>query len=207
MTSIASPAELTLERLTALEPRYVFFPHWSHRISREIHRRFECVIFHMTDVPFGRGGSPLQNLIANGIYETKVSALRCGEALDAGPVYLKRPLSLHGTAEEIYLRAAGVVETMIVDILSSAPRPRPQRGRATVFRRRRPEDGELSGARTLREAFDLVRMLDADGYPAAFTRVGPFRIEFTRASLKTGAVLADARITLEHSEVEDDQDR
>ncbi len=25
--------------------------------------KFECVCFHMTDVPYGRGGSPLQNLI------------------------------------------------------------------------------------------------------------------------------------------------
>lgn len=207
MTPIVSWADLTLERLNAIGPRYVFFPHWSHRIPGEIHRRFECVIFHMTDLPFGRGGSPLQNLIARGIYETQVSALRCVEKMDAGPVYLKRPLSLHGSAEEIYLRAAGVVEGMIADILKHALRPKPQRGPATVFRRRRPEEGELISAHTLLEAFDLVRMLDADGYPSAFARVGPFKIEFTRASLRTGAVLADARITLANSEVKDDQDR
>ena len=56
----------------------------------------------MTDLPFGRGGSPLQNLITRGISKTKISALRCNEEIDAGPIYLKRPLSLHGSAEEIY---------------------------------------------------------------------------------------------------------
>jgi methionyl-tRNA formyltransferase len=50
-------------------------------------------------------------------------------------------------------------------------------------------------------------MLDAEGYPPAFVRAGPFRIEFTRASLRTGRVLADARITLAKPEVKDDQDR
>jgi methionyl-tRNA formyltransferase len=50
-------------------------------------------------------------------------------------------------------------------------------------------------------------MLDAEGYPPAFVRVGRFRIEFTRASLRTGEVLADARITLSNSEAKDDQNR
>ena len=31
---------------------------------QEIHENYKCIIFHMTDLPFGRGGSPLQNLIS-----------------------------------------------------------------------------------------------------------------------------------------------
>ena len=48
------------------------------------------------------------------------------EDIDEGPVYLKRPLSLEGTAEEIYLRLAGVVADMIEIIVESEPVPRPQ---------------------------------------------------------------------------------
>src|SRR3989339_963082 len=84
---ISNPVELNVERLTELSPRYVFFPHWSHRIPADVFQNFECVIFHMTDLPFGRGGSPLQNLIARGIYETQISALKCVEEVDAGPIY------------------------------------------------------------------------------------------------------------------------
>ena len=57
---------LSLEALRAIDPDFVFFPHWSWLIPEDIHGRFECVIFHMTDVPYGRGGSPLQNLIVRG---------------------------------------------------------------------------------------------------------------------------------------------
>ena len=67
----------------------------------------------MTDLPFGRGGSPLQNLVERGIYETKVSAIRCCKELDGGDVYMKKPLSLWGTAEEIYLRAAELTKEMM----------------------------------------------------------------------------------------------
>jgi methionyl-tRNA formyltransferase len=67
--------DLSLEKLSELKPRYIFFPHWSYIVPEEIFNSFECVIFHMTDLPYGRGGSPLQNLIQRGHRETKISAL------------------------------------------------------------------------------------------------------------------------------------
>ncbi len=193
---LTQPAELTVETLRQLRPRFVFFPHWSYKIDAGVFNQFECVIFHMTDLPFGRGGSPLQNLIARGIYETKISALKCVEGMDAGPVYLKKPLSLHGSAEEIFLRASDVVEGMIVEMLEKPSAPIPQVGEPTLFKRRKPEEGNLAAAQSLEQAFDLIRMLDAEGYPNAFLNVGPFKIEFTRASRKTGQIIADVRISL-----------
>jgi methionyl-tRNA formyltransferase len=194
---IRSPEELTVEHLKTLKPRYVFFPHWSHLIPADVFDNFECVIFHMTDLPFGRGGSPLQNLIARGIYETQISALKCVKDLDAGPVYSKRPLSLHGAAEEIYLRASEIIEKMIVEIIETNPTPVTQAGEPTFFKRRRPEQGNMLDAQSLDQAFDLIRMLDADGYPNAFINVGRWRLEFTRASRKAGSLVADVKITLQ----------
>lgn len=193
---LTQPAELTVETLEKLRPQYVFLPHWSHRIPENVFKNFTCVIFHMTDLPFGRGGSPLQNLIARGIYETKISALRCVEEMDAGPIYLKKPFSLYGSAEEIFLRASEVIENMIVEILEKSPDPMPQEGVPTVFKRRRPEESNLATAQSLEQMFDLIRMLDAEGYPNAFLNVGSFKIKFTRASMKTGQVLADVSISL-----------
>jgi methionyl-tRNA formyltransferase len=44
--------------------------------------------------------------------------------------------------------------------------------------------------------FDMIRMLDADGYPKAFLKVGPFKIEFSRASRSAAQVISDVRISL-----------
>ena len=197
---VSNPHELTLSRLSNLLPRYVFFPHWSHIIKPNIFKAFECVIFHMTDLPFGRGGSPLQNLIARGISKTKISALKCNEEVDAGPVYFKRPLSLHGSAEEIYQRATQEIESMIVKILKTNPAPVPQKGKVTMFKRRKPRQSNLEGIKTLDEAYDLIRMLDADGYPHAFLDLGPFKLHFRRAARKTDQVLAEVSITLRSSD-------
>lgn len=193
---ISDPKELTAAKLASVKPKFIFFPHWSHRIDSNIYGQFECVIFHMTDLPYGRGGSPLQNMIARGIYETKISALRCVEEMDAGPIYLKKPFSLFGSAEEIFLRASTVIEDMIVEMVEKLPEPRPQEGVATVFKRRRYEEGNLASAESLEQAFDLIRMLDAEGYPNAFLNVGPFKIEFNRASMRSDQVLADVRISI-----------
>ena len=157
-----------------------------------------CVIFHMTDLPFGRGGSPLQNLIARGIYETKLSALKCTAQLDAGDIYIKRPLSLWGTAEEIYLRASEITKEMIIQIVKEKPQLHKQQGKPVVFQRRKPSEGDIGNLKSLSEVFDYIRMLDADTYPPAFLDKNNLHIEFTRASLKDGHILADAKIFIKH---------
>ena len=196
VTYLVDREAVTKDNLIAFQPDWVFFPHWSYIIPAEVYENFRCVIFHMTDLPFGRGGSPLQNLIARGIYETKLSAIRCVKELDAGDVYKKVPLSLWGTAEEIYLRAAELTKEMIVDLVLNSTEPVPQSGDIVTFQRRKPEDGNVELCGSLNQVFDYIRMLDADTYPKAFLETEKFRLEFSRASLRENEILADVKITM-----------
>src|SRR5690606_5236056 len=134
-----------------------------------------------TDVPYGRGGSPLQNLIVRGHKETKLSALRCVAEMDAGPVYMKAPLSLVGTAEDILRRAAAETEKMSWRFIAEQPQPIPQTGEVVAFKRRRPADGSLAPLSELEKAYDYIRMLDGEGYPPAFIETEHFHIDFTNA--------------------------
>ncbi len=193
---ITDPEQLTKAHLDTIQPTYIFFPHWSQKVPSDIIVSYECVCFHETDVPYGRGGSPLQNLIVRGKTETVMTALRMVEELDAGPVYDKRPLSLHGLAEEIYIRSARLTFAMIADIVAKKPTPTPQTGEAVTFKRRTPQEGLIpADAPSLDHLFDIVRMLDAEGYPPAYIDYGSFRLEFTRPALRTGALEATVRIT------------
>lgn len=194
--------DLTYEHMKDLHPRYIFFPHWSSIIPEEIYSNFECVIFHMTNLPFGRGGSPLQNLIVRGIYDTVISALRCERGIDAGPIYMKKPLSLYGTAEEIFIRASSVIRDMIRTIIKEQPQPVTQSGEVVVFERRKPQDGNIEPLEDLNQIFDCIRMLDADGYPRAFLQTKHFHLEFQRASLKEGRIVSDVIITKKGGEHE-----
>ncbi|WP_199227662.1 hypothetical protein [Acidovorax sp. HMWF018] len=192
---VRSRDELTIERLEAFGADYVFFPHWSWRIPASVFERFECVIFHMTDVPFGRGGSPLQNLVIRGIENTVLTALRCSQEVDAGPVYLKLPLSTLGTAEEVFIRASFLMLPMMIRIVDERIEPYAQSGEPTFFRRRTPEQGNLQSMSSLTDLHDFIRMLDADGYPHAFLDVGVFRLRFRRSSLSPNSVKADVVFT------------
>ena len=195
LTRIRFKEELSIDRLRLLNPEIIFFPHWSWIIPREIHQNFKCIIFHMTDLPYGRGGSPLQNLIVTGHKETMLSALLCVDELDAGPIYLKRKLSLQGTAEAILVRAAEIIEEMIVEIVGNAITPVPQQGEPLIFKRRKPEDCNIIHLNELEKVYDYIRMLDADGYPPAFLETPFLRLEFNNADLTNDAVFTTVKIT------------
>lgn len=192
--------QLTTEFLNKLQPKFIFFPHWSEIIPEEIFERFESIVFHMTDVPYGRGGSPLQNLISRGIYETKISAIRCVKELDAGAVYLKKNFSLYGNAEEIYLRAERVISDMILEIIEKQPVPVVQEGEVVYFSRRKPHQSNIENLASLEKLFDHIRMLDAEGYPKAYLETPHFRMEFQRASLRRDRIIADVIITPKEKE-------
>ena len=188
--------DFTFEKLREINPQYVFIPHWSYIIPKEIFENYTCVVFHMTDLPYGRGGSPLQNLIVSGHTETKISAIKVEEGLDTGPVYMKRPVELHGTAEEIFIRMASVIKGMIEEIIAEDLHPVAQQGESVVFKRRKPEESNIAQLETLEQLYDYIRMLDCEGYPHAFAEIGNFRLEFTRASVKGDeSIIADVRIT------------
>lgn len=193
---------VTYENIKQYSPRYVFFPHWSYIIPKEVYKKFECVIFHMTDLPFGRGGSPLQNLIVRGIYESKLSAIRCEKELDSGDIYIKRSLSLYGDAEEIYLRAAEMTKEMMIELIKNPIKPREQAGEIVTFKRRKPKDSNLKDLKNINSVFDYIRMLDADSYPNAFLNTENLRLEFERASLRDGYIKADVKIMLRKDEDE-----
>lgn len=162
----------------------LFFPFYSSKIAPQILEAHTCIGFHMTDLPYGRGGSPLQNLIARGFTSTKICAFRMtNEFFDVGPVYLREPMSLHGSAEEIYVRAAYIIGEMIPEVLRKIEaqiEPIPQTGEVVTFRRRTPTQSVIESA-SLDHVFNHIRMLDAEGYPHAFIECDGLRYEFTNA--------------------------
>jgi len=112
------------------------------------------------------------------------------DAIDAGPVYLKRSLSLAGSAEEIFRRLSKLVFSMMAVIVAEQPEPSPQVGDPTFFTRRIPAQSTLPAVRSPQELYDFIRMLDAETYPPAFLEFADWRIEFRQAKLAADGVEA-----------------
>lgn len=169
--------------LNKLQPEIIFIPHWSFIIPESIWKKFTCVVFHMTDLPYGRGGSPLQNLIVRGHSETMISAVKVDKGIDTGDIYCKTPLSLEGSAHKIFERSAPIIAKMIERIIEEQLSPSPQRGTPIHFKRRKEDDGRLNQLSDLEEVYNYIRMLDADGYPNAFIETEHLIIKFKEAKL------------------------
>jgi methionyl-tRNA formyltransferase len=197
---VTKKEDLNPAYISTVNPDYIFFPHWSWVIPESIHENFKCVVFHMTDLPYGRGGSPLQNLIVRGHKTTKISALRAVKECDAGPVYMKKDLDLAGTCEDILKRSSHIIfKDMIPFILEHHPEPEPQTGRVVLFDRRNFDDGDIGQLKSVQKVYDHIRMLDGEGYPRAFIRQekGGLIFEFSDARLDNGEIRAEVRIRCE----------
>jgi len=196
---ITKKADLYSEVINKYRPNYIFFPHWSYIIPKEIYENSNCVIFHMTDLPFGRGGSPLQNLIKRKIKKTRISAIKCISELDAGPIFLKKDLDLTGSAQEIYMRASKIIVDMIKEIITNNIQPTAQVGEVVNFERRKPSQSEMSDINNLEDLYDHIRMLDANGYPKAYINREGINYQFSNAKFSDDGVLhAQVELRVSH---------
>ena len=181
---ISNSEALTEEFIQKINPNYIFFLHWSWIIPKNIYNNFNCVLFHMTDLPYGRGGSPLQNLIMNKVYKTKISAIKVSENIDSGDIYLKENLDIStGSAQDIFKRSSQITfEKMIPEFLSSKLSAKEQSGEIVTFKRRTPEQSSIKTVKdlSLTSLYDFIRMLDGEGYPKAYIEIENIKIEFSQ---------------------------
>jgi methionyl-tRNA formyltransferase len=189
---------------TGINPRYIFFIHWSDKVPKTITDQYECIGFHPSPLPEGRGGTPVQNQIKDGYLFTELTAFRLTDEIDVGPIYLQEYLSLDGTAEEIYINMSELAADMIERIIEENIEPEIQTGFVSQYKRREPHESKInfnnvSGCSylsyTLRDIYDHIRMLDAETYPRAFIELDGFRYTFSRPTLKVGKIVCDVEIT------------
>lgn len=184
---------LTYKTLKEYNPNYVFFIHWSWYIPEEIYNNFNCILFHCADLPHGRGGSPIQNQILDGIIHTKICAIKAEKSIDSGGIYLSKNICLNGSLDEIFIRISDIVfKKMIPEIINNNLKAINQYGAPKIYKRR--TDNKIRESFKLNKIYDFIRMLDGDEYPKAYIEYGKYKIEFSRAALKNDHIIADVKI-------------
>ena len=187
-------------KINNINPKIIFFIHWSKLIPNDIYKKYTCIQFHLADLPKGRGGSPIQNQILNNIKKTKISAFKVKKELDSGPICMKQNFSLDGNADTILkrmeLKSINMIEKLIKKkkILFKK-----QIGKPSFFKRRRPAESEIniSKIKTINKMYDFLRMLDAPDYPKAFIKLKEFKITFNDIEKKNNIIKAKVKIIKE----------
>ena len=197
---ISDKEKLNYQTLDKFDPDIIFFIHWNWIVPTEIHEKFLCIVFHLAPLPYGRGGSPIQNLILRKFKNAPICALRMTEELDAGPIYLKKNISLDGKLSEIFARMNLILNEMMDILITELPTPKKQTGQKYVFKRLGNEDNKLPQNLTLESLFDRIRMLDDKDYPNSFIEYGNLKIEFSDASFEKNELICKAKINIKKIE-------
>ncbi len=142
-------------------------------------RRFcHAVVVHESDVPIGRGWSPVSWQVLEGAVRIPVCLFEAVGDVDAGPVYLRNEMQLAGNEliDEIRKEQGKATIELCVQFMANYPfnlvDKKVQIGDPTYYRRRKPEDSRLDIDKSLRDQFNLLRIVDNDAYPAFFEMEG-----------------------------------
>lgn len=130
------------------------------------------IVVHPSDLPRGRGFSPLAWQILDGRNEIPFCLFEATPGVDEGPVYLRDVAHLGpgDLNEEIKDKQGAKTLEMCLRYVREfgAIPPVPQVGEPTYYAKRTANDSELDVDVPLRELFPLLRVVDNSRYPAYF---------------------------------------
>jgi methionyl-tRNA formyltransferase len=168
--------DAVIDAVRKAEIDWLFIIGWS-QIAREqilAAPRLGVLGMHPTLLPQGRGRAAIPWAILKGLPRTGVTLFKLDEGVDTGDILdqIVIPLTENTSATELYeaVDAAHVelIKSAFPKLLAGSIRPRPQNeADATLWEGRRPEDGRIDLAGSVRDAERLVRAVTRP-YPGAF---------------------------------------
>jgi methionyl-tRNA formyltransferase len=191
---ITDKKNLSTKKILKIKPKIIFFPHWSWIIDKNFLKNNICVGFHSTPLPYGRGGSPIQNMIIRGHNKTLISAFKIEKSLDTGPIFMQTKLNLKGDGHEIFEKMYRKILTMIVKMTGKLPKPSKQKGKVRYFKRLKKSDGQIKNNYDILKIFNLIRSLDMNNknYSSAFIGLKNVKVSFLKAKIKKNKISASA---------------
>ena len=189
--------KFTYKNLKKINPKLIFFPHWSWKVPKKIIANFKCICFHETKLPYGRGGSPIQNLILRNKRNTKICASEMNDIIDSGNIILSKKLSLEGSAQSIFERSSKIIFEMIRLISKKNKiRSQPQRGKIVQFSRLKNNSELNYKVNSLNQLYNHIRMLDADTYKKVYIVKNNIKIQISNATKTKNSIIASVKINL-----------
>jgi methionyl-tRNA formyltransferase len=153
----------------------VFYLSCSQIVAPEILQRNQHnIVIHESDLPKGKGWSPLTWQILEGKNDIPITMFEAVKAVDSGKVYLRDILHYEGyeLIDDLRRQQALVSLSMCREFLRRYPsivaEAEAQTGESTFYSRRKPIHSSLDVNKTIREQFNLLRVVDNERYPAFF---------------------------------------
>ena len=138
------------------------------------------LVLHASDLPRGRGWSPHIWELVQGAEEITLSMLEAEDTVDSGKIWGKTRIAVpkHALWDEInYLLFTAEVEMIDFAVqhyeqMQKQAQQQTNTDQATYFRKRTRIDSQIDAKKSIAEQFDLIRICDANRFPAYFDHLG-----------------------------------
>lgn len=133
-------------------------------------------VVHESDLPKGKGWSPLTWQILEGHPEIVISLFEAADKIDAGNIYSKKRMKFKGDEllDELRDIQGNATIDIVMDVIQKYPNSKgaEQLGESTYYPKRTSLNSELDMNKSIDEQFNLLRVVDNDRYPAFFIKNG-----------------------------------
>jgi methionyl-tRNA formyltransferase len=135
------------------------------------------IVIHASSLPKGKGWAPLFWQILEGKSNILFTMIEAGDGVDNGNIYMQESLKLedHELNEELREKQAQLTIQMCQNFVNNYEKykePIEQGDGETFYEKRDKEDSKLDIDKTIREQFNLLRIVNNDDYPAFFELEG-----------------------------------
>jgi methionyl-tRNA formyltransferase len=160
-------------------------------IGPDIRLKYDhSLVIHASDLPRGRGWSPLVWQVLEGKNEIVVSLLEAEEQVDTGRIWCQKKIYFEGheLADEMnqaLFDAEIDLMNFAVDNKSTVEPVDQSEEQATYYRKRTPDDSKIDPDKNIVSQFDLLRVADPVRYPAFFDYRGhKYKISISKMDVK-----------------------
>lgn len=146
------------------------------KIFRRLELNKHNLVVHESNLPSGKGWSPVSWQILEGKTKIPVTLIEADERVDSGKIYDQKEIILEGHElwPEIKNQQGNLTISLILDFINKYPKVVgvSQKGVESFYLRRTPDDSELDLNKTIGDQFNLLRICDNERYPAYFLKNG-----------------------------------
>ena len=130
------------------------------------------LVVHASDLPKGKGWSPLSWQVLQGINTIPVVIFEAESKIDNGAIYDNVFISLDGSEliDNIRQKLFKAIKKLVINFVIRYPNNKgiDQLGDSTFYRKRNENDSKLNIDKSLKSQFNLLRIVDNERYPAYF---------------------------------------
>ena len=145
-----------------------------HKIIPKKHLKHQHnIVIHASALPQGKGWAPLFWQVLEDKNKIPFSMFEASMGVDDGDIYMQKTLELSGYElnKELREKQANFTIDMCLEFLDNYAKykkPKYQIGEESFYKKRGAKDSELDINKTIKEQFNLLRIVNNDDYPAFF---------------------------------------